>query len=130
VCLVNALEQEKARGKGGRISLMPAADRLGHPFDELGYLPFSHVGGALLIHLPSKLYEHASVMIATSRALAEWSSVFGDATLMPYRLTHHCHIDNLGEPRTKSAACSSSNPLKIGPREYPSQWLPTEIFMP
>jgi hypothetical protein len=28
--------------------------------DELGYLPFSQVGGALLFHLLSKLYEHTS----------------------------------------------------------------------
>jgi DNA replication protein DnaC len=26
--------------------------------DELGYLPFSQAGGALLFHLLSKLYEH------------------------------------------------------------------------
>ena len=30
--------------------------------DKLGYLPFSQAGGALLFHLPSKLYEHTSVM--------------------------------------------------------------------
>jgi DNA replication protein DnaC len=29
--------------------------------DELGYLPFSRAGGALLFHLPSRLYEHTSV---------------------------------------------------------------------
>ena len=26
--------------------------------DELGYLPFSQAGGALLFHLLSRLYEH------------------------------------------------------------------------
>jgi len=31
--------------------------------DELGYLPFSQAGGALLFHLLSKLYEHTSVLI-------------------------------------------------------------------
>jgi DNA replication protein DnaC len=31
--------------------------------DELGYLPFSQAGGALLFHLLSKLYEHTSIMI-------------------------------------------------------------------
>jgi DNA replication protein DnaC len=31
--------------------------------DELGYLPFSQAGGALLFHLLSKLYEHTSVAI-------------------------------------------------------------------
>jgi hypothetical protein len=31
--------------------------------DELGYLPFSASGGALLFHLLSKLYERTSVVI-------------------------------------------------------------------
>ena len=35
--------------------------------DELGYLPFSQAGGALLFHLLSKLYEHTSVMITTKQ---------------------------------------------------------------
>ena len=54
--LVNALEQEKLQGKPGQI-----AARLAHSdlviLDELGYLPFSASGGALLFHLLSKLYE-------------------------------------------------------------------------
>ena len=37
--------------------------------DELGYLPFSQAGGALLFHLLSKLYEHASVIITTNLGL-------------------------------------------------------------
>lgn len=51
---VNALEQEKAQGRSGQI-----ANRLAHSdlviLDELGYLPFSASGGALLFHLLSKL---------------------------------------------------------------------------
>jgi hypothetical protein len=57
--LVNALEQEKLQGKPGQI-----AGRLTHSdlvsLDELGYLPFSASGGALLFHLLSKLYERTS----------------------------------------------------------------------
>ena len=49
--------------------------------DELGYLPFSPSGGALLFHLLSKLYERASVIITTNLSFSEWAGVFGEPSL-------------------------------------------------
>jgi DNA replication protein DnaC len=66
VDLVNALEQEKAHGRAGRIATSLLRMDL-VILDELGYLPFSQAGGALLFHLLSRLYEHTSVMITTNR---------------------------------------------------------------
>lgn len=63
--------------------------------DELGYVPFSKEGAELLFQVLAQRHEKASVIITSNLGFADWTQIFGEATLTAAlldRLTHKAQI--------------------------------------
>ncbi len=96
--------QTRLNKSGGKVNIYDLAGKMAEMrtkidlvnLDELGYLPFSPSGGALLFHLLSKLDERTSVVSHDQPQLQRMGAGrFGDATMTTAlldRLTHRCRI--------------------------------------
>lgn len=63
--------------------------------DELGYVPFAKESAELMFQVLAERHERGSVIITSNLGFADWTQVFGDATLTATlldRLTHKAHI--------------------------------------
>jgi hypothetical protein len=63
--------------------------------DELGYVPASKTGAALLFDVIATAYERNSLIVTTNLTFENWTEALGSERLTGAvldRLTHRCHI--------------------------------------
>ncbi len=63
--------------------------------DELGYVPFSQKGAELLFQVMAERQERGTTIITTNLGFADWTKIFGDATMTAAlldRITHNAHV--------------------------------------
>ncbi len=83
--------------------------------DEVGYIPFSAEGAQLLFQVFSDRYEKASLIVTSNLPFAQWTSVFGEASLTAAlldRLTHHCAIHEFDWESIRFTESLKRNTLK------------------
>ena len=69
--------------------------------DELGYVPFSKAGAALLFDAIGRACERTSLIVTTNLPFEEWVEIMGSERLTDAlldRLTHRVHIIEANEP--------------------------------
>jgi DNA replication protein DnaC len=92
--LVNALEEARERNKLSKFMqdiIKPSLLII----DELGFVPFSERGAALLFDVFASRYERGSIAVSTNLSFEKWKQVFGSIELTAAivdRFTHNAHI--------------------------------------
>ncbi|WP_371060249.1 ATP-binding protein [Rhodosalinus sp. 5P4] len=81
--------------------------------DEIVKPPSKASGGALRRHLPGKLYEPSSVIIARNPSFAAWAEVFGNAR-MKTALRDRLRVATISFRRQMTVATSCSIPRRQG----------------
>ena len=92
--LVNALEEAREQHKLGKFMQDIVKPSL-LIIDELGFVPFSERGAALLFDVFASRYERGSIAVSTNLSFEKWKQIFGSVELTAAivdRFTHNAHI--------------------------------------